>query len=311
MENINKPNDLFVAVLELPDVNLFDLSKSEINTDNTQLLSKDYYKNNPNIQKLFKDDTGKFNDVAFDNAYNRASLLYNDLGNDEQLAKMLQWDPYDFTAPAQGRHFDIRPVITKDVNPYKNYYSRTGINSIDTNDLSLRELAQTGKIYDVEKDEWSDKSANELSFFKKFFGDTLVYAQYDKDTEEFDPYTGNITVKKKGDWKLDEDGNFYLETLGKREIHGKQIVNPMDILTVDGGAFNKLDFFDSDGREKSVVGTVSKLAVEIAPFLIPGVNTFYGAYKMAKGLTYVLPVFYKSIEGIFLGDSTVGNETAL
>lgn len=311
MENIKKPNDLFAAVLQLPDVNLFDLAKSDISTDNTQLLSKDYYKNNSNVKKLFEDERGKFNEVAFDNAYNRAALLYNDLGNDEQLVKMLEWDPYDFTAPIGGKEFDIRPTITRDINPYKNLYSRSSINSIDTNDLSLRELAQTGKIYDTEKNEWIDKSANELSFFKKFFGQTLVYAQYDKDVEEIDPYTGNVIIKKKGEWKTDEDGNLYIETLGKRELHGKQVVNPLDLLTVDGSAFNKLDFFDSDGREKSLIGTTAKLAVEIAPLLIPGVNTFYGGYKMAMGLAYVLPTFYKSIEGIFLGDSNVGNETGL
>jgi hypothetical protein len=50
--------------------------------------------------------------------------------------------------------------------------------------LSLRELAQAGKIYDPESNTWDNKSANEISFFDKVFGDTLVYAQYDEDTTE-------------------------------------------------------------------------------------------------------------------------------
>lgn len=83
----------------------------------------------------------------------------------------------------------------------------------------------------------------------------------------------------------------------------------MDLITTEGSTFNKLDFFDSDGRNKSVIGTTAKLAAEIAPFLIPGVNTVYGGFKMALGLATVLPTFYKAIEGIFLGDTTTNNET--
>lgn len=95
-------------------------------------------------------------------------------------------------------------------------------------------------------------------------------------------------------------------------MYNKQIVNPMDMLTVDGSAFNNVDFFDSDGKTKSITGTSAKLLVEIAPFLIPGVQTFYGAYKMSMGLAFVLPTFYKAIEGIFLGDNiSNGNETPL
>lgn len=60
-----------------------------------------------------------------------------------------------------------------------------------------------------------------------------------------------------------------------------------------------------------MTGTAAKMAIEIAPFLIPGVNTYYGMYKMGQGLAFVLPTFYKSIEGIFLGDSSNGDETKL
>lgn len=154
-----------------------------------------------------------------------------------------------------------------------------------------------------------DKSANELSFFDKFFKETLVYAKYDEDTTELDALTHQTIEHKKGDWKFDEDGNIFIETLGKREIYGKEIVNPLDLITVDGSAFNNVDFFDSDGKTKSLTGTTAKLIVEIAPFLIPGVREYYGGYKMAMGLSYVLPTFYKAIEGIFLGDNTNGNET--
>ena len=83
------------------------------------------------------------------------------------------------------------------------------------------------------------------------------------------------------------------------------------MLTKEGSTLNKIDFFDSDGKEKSAIGTTFKIASEIAPFLIPGFNIFYGGLKMAIGLFSVLPTFYKAGEGIFLGDNEDGVETDL
>ena len=64
------------------------------------------------------------------------------------------------------------------------------------NPLSLRELAQKKK-YDPTTDTWSDKTLNELGLLDKLFGDTYVYAQWDEDTSEIDPTTGNTLNHKK------------------------------------------------------------------------------------------------------------------
>lgn len=311
MNNITKPNDMFVAVLQKPDINVFDLSKSEILPDNTQLLSLDTYKNSEKVQNLFKDESGNFDELAFKNVYNKAASLYQELDSDNTLSKMIEYDPMDFTAPQNSTKIDVRPLIKTDYNPFKNYYSKTGVNSIDDNGLSLRELAQQSKIFDTETGTWLDKSANELGLLNSFFGNTLVYAQWDSDGESIDPLTGRMTAHKKGDWKFNNEGNLYIETLGNREIYGKQVVNPLDLLTDDTSAINKVDFFDSDGKDKSVIGTTAKLAAEIAPFLIPGFNTIYGGFKAAVGLASVLPTFYKSMEGILLGDNPSGIETGM
>ena len=197
--DIKKPNDIFVAVLEKPDVNTFDLAKSNFIPDNTQLLSADEYKQSDNVKKMFTDETGTFNENMFKQAYSKAALLYNDLDNDTILANALEWDPYDFTAPKDSKKVDIAPTILKDVNPFKNTYSRTGINSVDVSDLSFRELAQGAKIFDVEQNRWLDKSANDLGLLGSWFTDTLVYAQWDEDGESLDPFTGRMKKHKKGD----------------------------------------------------------------------------------------------------------------
>ena len=310
MEN-KQPNDIFVALLQKSDASVFDLAASDMVPANTQLLPMEDYKQSDVVQQMFKTPSGDFNEDAFNQTYKRAAELYNTLDTDKTLASALEYDPFDFTAPKGSKKIDVRPTAMKDVNPFKQLYSRTGVNTVDTNNLSLRELAQQSKIFDVKTNKWLDKSANEMGFFGSLFSPTLVYAQWDEDGKSFDPITNKMTEHKKGDWKFDENGNLYIETLGDREIHGKQIVNPTDLLTKEGSTLNKIDFFDSDGKEKSAVGTTFKIASEIAPFLIPGFNIFYGGLKMAIGLSSVLPTFYKAGEGIFLGDNEDGVETDL
>ena len=97
-----------------------------------------------------------------------------------------------------------------------------------------------------------------------------------------------------------------MDKLRNREVYGKQVLNPNDVLTTDGSIFNEFDFLDSDGREKSVAGTTFKLAAQIAPYLIPGFNVYYGGVSAAIGLSSVLPTFYKSFEGLLLGENKSG-----
>lgn len=70
---------------------------------------------------------------------------------------------------------------------------------------------------------------------------TLVLATWDEDgTHVVD---GRTLQHKKGDLKFNEDGDTYYETLGNREIYGKQVLGIEDTLTVDGSAWNKYDFW--------------------------------------------------------------------
>ena len=307
----SQQNDIFAAVIQKPNASVFDLAASDIVPTNTQLLSPEEYKKLPKVQQMFKTSTGKFDNDAFNLVYNRAAQLYQNLGSDKSLADALEYDPEDLSAPIHSKKIDVRPVAMMDINPFKKSYSLTGVNSIDDNGLSLRELAQQSKIFDTRTGKWMDKSANDLNIFDANFGDTLVYAQWDTDGVSLDPVTGKTVKHKKGEWKYNKDGNLYIETLGDREVYGKQIVNPMDILTKEGTFLNSIDFFDSDGKNKSKFGTAMKFAASIAPYLIPGFNVWYGGIQAAIGLSAVLPTFYKAAEGIFTGDVEAGNETGM
>ena len=122
MDKTQKQNDIFAAVLQLPDANVYDLVNSEMNPENTQLLDKDFYKNSEIVKNTFVDSNNKFDEIAVDNAYNKAFSLYNEVINDEQ--------------------YNVIPSLTKDINPFKNEYSRDSIGSITPSKLSIREIAQ-------------------------------------------------------------------------------------------------------------------------------------------------------------------------
>lgn len=301
---MNKTNDMLLETLANPNAKTYDFLNNGITSENTQLLDKSEYKRKDFIKEQFTQSDGKFDEQGFDNAYAFALHNLNNIANDELVEKMdhVQYDPFDLSRPVGSKTWNVDVKFSKDINPYEQLYSRDSINSITESVLSLREIAQKGRVHDLETDTWSE-SINKAGLFTKVFGDTLVYAQWDDDGFHTDPVSGNVVNHKKGDWKIDDNGKLYLEKLGNREIYGKQVVNPSDILTTDGSVFNKFDFFDSDGREKSIPKAAIKTIVEIAPLLIPGVNTWYGGTRAAISLASVMPTFYKSVEGWLLGDN--------
>jgi hypothetical protein len=100
-------------------------------------------------------------------------------------------------------------------------------------DMSVREIAQTQKIYDIETGKFLDKSPNDYAgFFTSFTAPTVVLATYDDDEDEL--INGEVIKHKKGDIKLNENGAPFYETLGNREIYGKQVLHASDIFSVDG-----------------------------------------------------------------------------
>lgn len=301
---IKKANDILVATINNPNASTYDLMTLDLTPDNTQLLRPEDYKQSKLIQDNFSTIDGKFDEIKFNQAYNIAANHYKEMSDEDYINKLntVEYSPFDVTRPFDATTFRTDVEFSKDFNPFKQTYSRSSINSVDESNLSLRELAQQSKVFDIDTKTWSNTPANDMNLFDKVFGKTLVYAQWDDDGSHIDPETGKTVDHKKGDWKVNSDGNLYLETLGDREIYNKQVVNPMDMLTTDGSVANQFDIFDSDSKEKSAIKTTLKIAADIAPLLIPGVNTIYGGVKAAISLATVMPTFYKSLESLLVGD---------
>lgn len=308
-----KQNDWIVATINNPTYDSQDFQYiSGLTLDNTQLLPKEAYLKSSFIREneAFKDKDGNFNEQLFDNIYKEAVQKFQDFSTENEVNDY-QYSMWDVLRPEDGKIKDLNFQMSKEKNPQHISIGVAGINEVAASAKSMRELAQNSKIYDPATGTYMDKSVNDLSlwkdpagYFQSIFGDPLVYATYDEDTEEIDPITGNKILHKKGEWKLNEDGEYYVEKLNGRSLIGKEVVSSMDYLTPENAEINKYDFFDSDDLEKSVGGTIAKNVAAVIPMLIPYVNTAYSGLLVGREMSKALPMLYGIVNGLSGSDTT-------
>ena len=84
-----KENDWFAINLLNDDVNALDLVSNNITVENTGLQSREHYKSLKSVQEKFKTNSGKFDEVAFNKAYDSALYTYNNLATEDYEKKLL------------------------------------------------------------------------------------------------------------------------------------------------------------------------------------------------------------------------------
>lgn len=313
-----KQNDWLVASLNNPDFTPQDFKDiSGMSLDNTQFLSKEAYKQKPYIrnQQIFKDKEGNFSDTKFDQYYNNISSTFRDFSTEDTVDNY-EYDIWDINRPVKGRIKDINFSLNTVNNPDHIRIGVEGINAITNSDKSRRELAQNSKIFDPSTGTYLDKSVNDISFFNNpfeyissLFDDPLVYATYDEDTVEVDLITGNKVIHKKGEWKVNEDGEYYTEKANGRNLIGKTVVSSADYITDENSKLNGIDFMDSDDLQKSVAGTVAKNIASVIPMFIPYVNTAYSGLLVSRELAKTLPMAYGMVSSL-MGDENPNSKLA-
>lgn len=298
-----KKNDWLATLFFSPDKTPQDLANLGITTDNSSLQEKDYYKNIPQIQEAFKNESGNFDNIKFDKYYQEVLKLYNDADNAKLASNttdFYSYDPYDYFAPMNSKVRDVAPRMIQFANPERRSRGLTNLRETSASTMSLREVAQQNKIFNTDTQKFEDWTPNEWGGLSAVTRPTLVLAQWDEDgTHEVN---GRVVSHKAGDYKFNEKGDPFYETLGNRPLTGKDILHISDTLTIDGSKWNKYDFFDSDGLDKSAVGTIAKTVFKVAPMFIPYVGKVYGGLSATIELGKLLPILYKSIEGIATGD---------
>lgn len=302
----NKQNDWFATLVFQPELGMNDLAVNNITPDNTGLLTKEEYKEMPEVASLFtKDD--EFDENTFNKAYDSALVTYNAFTSEQfenQAIEEYIYDSGDWFAPTESKKLDKSAEYISKTDAPENAYGITSIREKEDiyKSMSAREIGQTSNVWDSEKEEWLDWTPNDKNVFSAIAAPTLVLASWDEDGEH--ETNGNKVAHKTGELKYNEYGKTYYETLGKRDSASKDVLHVWDVATTDGSAWNKIDFMDSDGLDKSIVGTVAKTAFTVAPLLIPGVGQWYGAISAGLALSKAVPSLMKSINGIITNDNS-------
>lgn len=296
-------NDMFATLLTNPQAKFEDYVAHGFNVDNTGLLAPEEYKKLDKVQEIFTKN-GQFDEESFNNAYLTAAYNYNELAEGDLFKKLeqyVEYSPYSMYAPLEGKTSDWTPSVEKIKNPYENTYGINSLYGVTETHKSNRELAQTNTHYfDWNKQEWVEQSPDDFGI-SSIWKEPMVYAQWTSDGYHKDLETGQTVQHKKGEWKTDQNGRFYMETLGDRESYGMEIASSWDTLTSEGSFMNSINVFESDDKEKSIAGTTVKLAATLIPYFIPGFNSIWGAIHMSYGLASVMPSFIKSLEGAIIG----------
>lgn len=299
-----KENDWIIASLNNPEYSPGDLRTLGLNLDNTQILAKedylksDYIKNN----KAFQNEEGAFDEKKFDDFYKQSLQKFQTFS---EIDTPLQYDMFDYrryrTDKANVKDPKLRMFQIS--NPQEFTIGDGWINEINESSLSDRERAQKNEVYDHATGQYLQYTPNEnsltnnpIEWFKDIFKEPLVLAKYDQEGTHIDPFTGKEVKHAKGDLRINDQGKYFYETLDGRSLAGQDVLSGFDTLTVDGEGLNKIDFFDSDGKDKSIGETLMKGAAAIAPLFLPTpLATAYSATLVLRELGKSLPM----IDGLF------------
>ena len=301
-----KQNDWIIANINNPDFTVSDFKNiGELSLENTQLLPMESYLKSEKItnNNLFKDDSGQFSKNKFKEFYNDQAERFNTFSQDSTLDNY-EYGFWDVFQKPSSRVRNPEFSIEKTLNPTHQSTGVIGINQQGERTKSDMELAEAQKIFDWNTKQFKDETPEDNALFKnpfKYIGQIfssitqpLVLAKYEEDTDEIDPLTGEMVHHKAGENKLNENGEYYFETLGGRSINNKQVLSLGDIITKEDTAINKYDFFDSDDIEKSPTGVIVKNLVSVAPlaFLGPVGTSIYSGFYVGREILKTLPMLY-------------------
>lgn len=304
-----KQNDWIVANINNPSYTAQDFKDVGMDLDNTQILPMDSYLNSNFITEnsAFKNDAGEFSKDKFAEFYKNKLASFETFKNDTDDTPEYEYDLFDTSRKSDSKVRDPQFKLDLVSNPTRTTVGISERNKIGEKKFTVSELAQQSKIFDPSTGKYLEYSPNDMSFVKNpigylktLFDEPLVIAQYEEDGEHIDPITRKVVKHQKGQYKLNEDGNYYTERLNGRSLIGRQVLSSLDTLTVDGEGLNKYDFFDSDSLDKSVVGSVAKAAATVAPlFFGPYVAGAYSGILVGRELAKSLPMLQGMIGSLF------------
>lgn len=279
--------DLLLNVINNPDKNFEDLVNVGFTIDNIEFHSKDVYQNDPEIQQAFTKN-GEFDQALFDKAYDAVSNIKDNLQYIKDSKQQIDFFTYhrdNFLADESKRRKGPDFTIFKAPNPFEQTSGIVQLGKSEKPTKTAAEIAQGEQVHNLKTDTW-EESPEEASLFSNIFDEAKVLAVYEEDGVHEDPITGEMVQHKIGDLKFNSNGKPYYETLNGRDVYGRQVLSNFDVLTSEDSDWNRYDFFDNDGYDKSVVGSLAKTIAVVAPMFIPYVGPVYtGASVLVNAMS--------------------------
>lgn len=289
-----------------PDFTNTDFKETGINIDNTSIGPENIYTSNPQIRALPEFQTnGKFDESKFHQKYVELAASYNKLSkntyyDDLKNQGRIFAENNVFVSPEE-RQQSPAAFMTLINNPDHISYGITGIDKAGPRTKTPMELAEMNKIFDPKTGEFTDYTAEE-SLFKDFWRPKIM-ATYDMNVD----INGNPTEDPtkiahfKGEYKLDENGEYYSEFADGRSTYGKEVISHWNILTKENSWINKYDPFDSDDIKKSTIGSIARNALKILPLLpfapLTTIAPYYAAASIGINLVDALGTLGKLVFG--------------
>lgn len=288
---MEKQNDFLAAQLNAPDnFTLLDFYANGLTPDNTGLRDKDYYKNIQQVKDTFTDSNGNFNETAFDQFYDSTRRAYNEWATtdfSETIVRNIARAPENFFKIDNPNIRDTSTKLFQANDPWRHQRGFGNIYEIGKESYDVREVAQTNYVRDADGNKLNWTPNDKGGLWNGLFRNPMALAK-----------------DENGQLILDEEGNpFYQELKDGESTFGKEMLHYTDTLTAEDTWLNKVDFFDNDGLDKSVAGTLTRTIVSVAPYLIPGVGPWLGAIGAVLNLSRALPTLAKSVNGFINNNS--------
>lgn len=302
MEKI-KVHDWFASRFLNPDKDPMALISEGITPDTAEIKDRDFYKSKEKVKEAFKTDSGGFDEDKYNKVYDQFIAEYNYLSSVDSenfILNAYEKSSSNFSTDF-GKIVDQEISVDKVANPLDLNKGITAINEWSTPTLSKREAAQKNQYWDNDLQKWSKNTVNEDGLLGILSGKPLVYATWDDDGEHVDKMTGKTVKHQKGEWKTDEFGDYYAETVNNEEALGKQFVTWSEVVSDDESPWNSIDIFDSDNLSQNIPRTILKAGVMAAATMLnPYVAGTVFYTTSAINLARVLPQISKSVSA-FLG----------
>jgi hypothetical protein len=181
---MEKDKDLFLDILENPNLTLEDLVSVGHSAESTRFLDKSAYENSQKVRAKFTDAEGNFKQDEFDRWYDLAAKSYQEITDKDtnmSLLNVTAFNESDITVSPEKRTLNTTPIVSFSPNPDRLSTGIFRIGKTSERDRTQSELAQAEKVLlnpveaaaDPSKAKWGD-SPND-SWWGNFF-DTQVLA---------------------------------------------------------------------------------------------------------------------------------------